>query len=118
MARGFHYLRTDGGICHHRILDWCDCNGVGYIVGLAKDKRLDGLAGQWMAAAQMCFEASGDKQRLFGELTYAAATWKTERRVIARIEQTAKGANQQKLTVKSSITPLHEISGLTATPTV
>ena len=46
-----------------------------------------------MDLAKKGFEASGDKQRLFGELYYAAKSWKCERRVIARIEQMEKGPN-------------------------
>jgi len=86
-------FRGDGGFCRHKMLGWCERKDVGYIVGLAKNKRLNGLAAAWMEAAQTGFEASGLKQRLFGEFTYAAGTWKTERRVIARIEHAAKGAN-------------------------
>ena len=86
-------FRGDGGFCRHKMLGWCERHGVGYIVGLAKNTRLNGLAAPWMEAAATGFTARGIKQRLFGEFTYAAATWSTERRVIARIEHSAKGAN-------------------------
>ena len=86
-------FRGDGGFCRHRMFDWCERRGVGYITGLAKNARLNDLAAPWMARAAQGFEASGDKQRLFGEFAYAAATWKTERRVIARLEHGDKGAN-------------------------
>jgi hypothetical protein len=86
-------FRGDSGFCRHRMFDWCDRRGVGYIAGLAKNARLNDLAAPWLAAAAHDFEASGDKQRLFAEFTYAAATWNTERRVIARIEHGDKGAN-------------------------
>jgi len=86
-------FRGDSGFCRHRMLSWCERHGVGYIVGLAKNARLDDLAASWMETAAKGFEISGVKQRRFGELRYAAGTWKTERRVIARIEHGAKGAN-------------------------
>jgi len=86
-------LRGDGGFCRHRMLGWCERKGIGYIVGLAKNKCLNGLAAASMKAAQTGFEASGLKQRLFGGFTYAAGSWKTKRRVIARIEHATKGAN-------------------------
>src|SRR5207237_8477763 len=35
----------------------------------------------------------GQRQRLFGELSYAAGTWDKARRVISRIEHTDKGEN-------------------------
>jgi hypothetical protein len=39
------------------------------------------------------FSARQAKQRMFGEFQYAAATWDKERRVIARLEHGAQGAN-------------------------
>ena len=86
-------FRGDGGFCRHKMLGWCERHGVGYIVGLAKNKRLNRLAASWMETAEKGFAASGVKQRLFGEFTYAAGTWKRTRRVIARIEHGPKGAN-------------------------
>ena len=59
-------LRGDSGFCRHKMLDWCDSHGVGYIVGLAKNKRLNRFAAPWMDRAAAGFAASGDKQRLFG----------------------------------------------------
>jgi hypothetical protein len=86
-------VRADSGFCRHRMLSWCERHGVGYIVGLAKNARLNTLAGRWMEAAEKGFAASGHKQRLFGEFPYAAKTWSRQRRVIARIEHSSKGAN-------------------------
>ncbi|MDA1326799.1 MAG: transposase, partial [Proteobacteria bacterium] len=86
-------LRGDGGFCRHRMLGWCERHNVGYIVGLARNARLNRLAGATIEAAKRGFEASGDKQRLFCEFTYAAGSWKTTRRVIGRIEHMTKGPN-------------------------
>jgi hypothetical protein len=86
-------FRGDSGFCRHRMLGWCERHGIGYIVGLARNKRLAAEAAPWMETAARDFAESGDKQRLFGQFTYAAASWKTERRVIARIEHGPKGAN-------------------------
>ena len=86
-------FRGDSGFCRHKMLSWCERAGVGYIVGLAKNPRLDDLAAAWMETAANDFANTGLKQRLFGELAYAAGTWSTERRVIARIEHGLKGAN-------------------------
>ena len=75
------------------MLSWCERQGVGYIVGLAKNARLNDLAAPWMETAAQGFAGTGFKQRLFGEFAYAAGTWNAERRVIARIEHGPKGAN-------------------------
>jgi hypothetical protein len=79
-------LRADSGFCRHRMLSWCERKDVGYIVGLAKNARLNGQAGMWMAWAEAAYGQSGEKQRLFVDLRYAAGTWKKRRRVIARLE--------------------------------
>ena len=86
-------LRADSGFCRHRMLDWCDRKAVGYIVGLAKNARLDAAASRALTVAAEAFTASGQKQRLFTEFDYGARTWRRQRRVIARIEHGEKGAN-------------------------
>ncbi len=86
-------LRADSGFCRHRMLSWCERHGVGYIVGLAKNARLDGQTEIWMGWAEAAYRRSGEKQRVFVELRYGARTWKKRRRVIARLEHGAKGAN-------------------------
>ena len=86
-------FRGDGGFCRHKMLGWCERHDVGYITGLARNARLNDLASPWMATAAQGFAATGQKQRLFGEFRYGAKTWAKERRVIARIEHMAKGAN-------------------------
>jgi hypothetical protein len=86
-------LRGDSAFCRRRILTWCERNAVGYCVGLAKNSRLNALT-QWQRASLAHqFADSGVKQRSFAELRYAAHTWRTERRVIARLEHTDKGDN-------------------------
>ena len=86
-------VRADSGFCRWRMLSWCERHGVDYIIGLARNKRLEALAAPVMAQARALFATTGDKQRHFAELRYGAGTWNRERRVIARLEHTARGAN-------------------------
>jgi hypothetical protein len=86
-------LRADSGFCRWRMLRWCDRNDVGYIVGLAKNARINALAADLMAEAQARFEATGQKQRLFGEVQYAAGTWDRQRRVLVKAEYSLPGSN-------------------------
>ena len=86
-------FRGDSGFCRWRMLAWCDRHGVGYIVGLAKNKRINEMAAPLIEKARKRFEATGRKQRLFGNPRYGAHTWDRPRRVIARIEHTRKGSN-------------------------
>jgi DDE family transposase len=91
-------FRGDSGFCRWKMLRWCDRHGVDYIVGLAKNPVLTKLSEALMSRAENAFKETGRKQRLFGELTYAAATWDKQRRVIARIEHTDKGENPRFIT--------------------
>ena len=43
--------------------------------------------------AQTQYEKTGEKQRLFGDIRYAALTWDRARRVIAKAEHTEQGSN-------------------------
>lgn len=79
-------VRADSGFCRWRLLSWCERHDVGYIIGLAKNARLGALAAVAMAANEERFQATGETQRGFAELSYGARTWDRERRVIARLE--------------------------------
>ena len=86
-------LRGDSGFCRWKMLRWCERRGVDYIVGLAKNDVLKRLAADAMAQAAEEHVRTGEKARCFTELDYAAKTWDKPRRVIARIEHDARGAN-------------------------
>jgi hypothetical protein len=86
-------LRADSGFCRWKMLHWCEWAGVDYIVGLAKNSRLEALHAACLAEAAAAYEATGQKQRRFSWLDYAAGSWDRERRVIAKAEHTEKGAN-------------------------
>ncbi|MFO0881578.1 MAG: IS1380 family transposase [Gemmataceae bacterium] len=86
-------LRGDSGFCRWPLLRWCDSNGVGYILGLARNSRLLTLASPWLYQAEACWEKTGQPQRLFGAFAYAAASWDRARRVIVKAEHGPQGDN-------------------------
>ena len=86
-------LRGDSGFCRWRLMRWCEKHDVKYVFGLARNVRLQELSGELGAEAESRYQATGEKQRLFGEFDYAAASWDRERRVIVKAERLAKGAN-------------------------
>jgi hypothetical protein len=86
-------FRGDSGFCRWRLMRWCDHNGVGYAIGLARNVRLQALAGPWTHAAATCWEMTGEPQRLFGEFHYAAASWDRCRRVVVKAEHNGQGDN-------------------------
>jgi hypothetical protein len=86
-------LRGDSGFCRWRLMRWCDHNGIGYILGLARNSRLQDLAAPLMHEAAARWQATGQPQRLFGTFAYAAGPWDRERRVIVKAEHNAGGDN-------------------------
>jgi hypothetical protein len=86
-------LRGDSGFCRWRMLAWCERHGVDYIVGIAKNPRLNRMAAPYLEAARQDYEASGHKQRQFHEFYYAARTWDRSRRVLVKAEHSALGSN-------------------------
>jgi hypothetical protein len=86
-------VRGDSGFCRWRLMRWCDSHGVGYILGLARNSRLQDLAAPLMSEAAARWEATRQPQRLFGTLSYAAGSWDRPRRVIVKAEHNAGGDN-------------------------
>lgn len=86
-------LRGDSGFCRFRMLRWCERHEVGYIVGIAKNSRLNRQIEKRMGEAEQAFDASGEKVRWFTQFEYQAGTWDRSRRVIGKIEVTNKGRN-------------------------
>jgi len=86
-------VRADSGFCRQRLLRWCERSGVSYIIGLARNARLEARVrlAELMLADE--YERSGAKQRLIDEFTYGADSWDTARRVITRLEHGAQGNN-------------------------
>ena len=86
-------FRGDSGFCRWRLMRWCDRHEVGYIIGLARNKVLEGLAEPFMQEAKRQYEQTKLKARVFTEFHYAAGTWDTERRVIHKAEHNCQGDN-------------------------
>ena len=85
-------IRGDSHYGRPEVMDWCDANDVGFILGLAGNSV---LAAQVEAAADAVRtrRAVGDLDavRDWTETRYAAKSWSTSRRVAARIEATRQG---------------------------
>lgn len=86
-------FRGDSGFARHVLLGWCERNGVYYVVGIGKNKRLEKLSKHWREKAEKQFKQTKEKQKHFGEFDYAADTWKRKRHIICKAEYTDKGAN-------------------------
>jgi hypothetical protein len=86
-------VRGDSGFCRSKALRRFEAWGIDYIIGLQKNVALEWRSAIAMQALADEYQAVGTKQRLIDEFTYAARSWPHERRVIARLEHDAHGAN-------------------------
>lgn len=87
-------LRGDSGFCREPLMRWCEENRVDYLFGLAKNTRLLSLIDKELHEMQVQFEETKQAARTFKEFRYRTLTsWSRERRVVAKAEHLAKGAN-------------------------
>lgn len=86
-------FRGDSGFCRWRMLAWCDRHGVDYIVGIAKNQRLNARIQPQLDEAAQRFAETGEPVRAFTDFAYAAGSWDRPRRVIAKAEHLTKGSN-------------------------
>src|SRR5690606_39029513 len=86
-------VRADSGFCRQNLIRWCERAGVGYLIGLARNSRLEATVSMVEMAMREAYERTGTKQREIGEFDYAAASWDRERRVVTRLEDGAQGVN-------------------------
>ncbi|HEX6012950.1 MAG TPA: IS1380 family transposase, partial [Geminicoccaceae bacterium] len=89
-------VRGDSHYGRHEAMSWCERERVGYVFGLAGNKVLSAqFAGLAEDAAVGRIESEAAKVRRYGEFRYAAKTWHVERRVIARVEASERGADSR-----------------------
>ncbi len=86
-------VRADSGFCRRRLLLWCERSGVSYLIGLARNARLQARVELAEAALADAYRTHKTKQRLIDEFSYAAKSWPHERRVITRLEHGEQGNN-------------------------
>ena len=86
-------FRGDCGFCRWRMLAWCERKGIDYVVGIAKNKRLERYSEPMLQAVEQQCDLTGKKQRHFFQFHYAADSWDKRRRVILKAEVTSKGRN-------------------------
>ena len=87
-------IRGDSGFCREPIMAWCEANNVRYVLGLARNKRLQRALGAQMEAARQAHERTGKPARLFRDFTYRTRkSWSCERRVIGKAEYLPGKAN-------------------------
>lgn len=87
-------IRGDAGFCREAIMAWCEANRVRYVLGLARNPRLQRALGEEMEQARAAQEKSGQPARRYRDFRYRTRkTWSRERRVIGKAEYLPNKAN-------------------------
>ncbi len=88
-------IRADGGFCRDELLSWCEeTPGVDYVIGLPKNSRLKKRITRQAEQARREYWKTDHAARSFKDLSYRTQkTWSRKRRVVAKAEHLAKGAN-------------------------
>jgi hypothetical protein len=81
-------LRGDSGFCRDELLDWCENNRVDYVVGFARNPRLQALIADGLRQAKQQWEETQKPARVFVEFSYqtVSGSWARARRVVAKAE--------------------------------
>ena len=87
-------VRADSGFCRDPFLDWCERNGVDYVIGLARNARLEAEIEDHLLDAEELCEGLGKKIALFPRFMWSTlGTWSRKRRVIGKAEVSKRGRN-------------------------
>jgi hypothetical protein len=87
-------IRGDSGFCREVLMAWCEANGVDFVLGLAKNKRLVREIEQELQEAKLQYERTLQPARVFKDFRYQTLkSWSRSRRVVGKAEHLAKGAN-------------------------
>jgi len=88
-------VRGDSGFCRDEIMSYCEHNEkVDYVLGLAKNRRLNKEIEAEMAQAKHLQIATEKPARVFKDFRYRTRkSWSCERRVVGKAEYLAKGEN-------------------------
>jgi hypothetical protein len=81
-------LRGDSGFCVNELMAWCEEHRVDYVLGLARNKRLESQVTGALGEAKQQWEATQEPARVFVEFEHEtlSGTWSRKRRVVAKAE--------------------------------
>lgn len=87
-------VRGDSGFARDGIMQYCESARIDYVLGLARNSRLESELEATMAEAEAKFNKTGTAARLFKDFKYRTLdTWSRLRRVVGKAEYLPKGPN-------------------------
>ncbi len=77
------------------MFNWCERNNIKYITGIPANKRIIKQSSKYIDEVETLCNETGENQRIFGQIQYAAGTWKKKRRVIMKTDRNIHGHNSR-----------------------
>ena len=80
-------IRADSGFSRDDIMSWCEEHGVDYLLGLARNTRLEGMIEAEMEQARAESDRTGEASRVYKDFEYQTRqSWSRARRVVGKAE--------------------------------
>ncbi|MCX8018061.1 MAG: IS1380 family transposase, partial [Rhodocyclaceae bacterium] len=87
-------LRADSGFCRDDLMSWCEANRVDYVLGLARNPRLEAEIAHDLDLAEIEATTLRVPVRRYRDFTWTTRdSWSRERRVVAKAEWITGKAN-------------------------
>ncbi len=87
-------IRADSGFCRESIMSWCDAENVDFVLGMARNARLEYRVHADLMKAFRRYERTGKAARVFAEFRWTTLdSWSRKRRVVAKAEHLPGRAN-------------------------
>lgn len=86
-------IRADSGFMRHKFLGWLELQGVNYVIGMPRNKRLLQLVEYDSKIIDDIYEEEEATLGKYKYLNYQAETWRKSRNIISKIERNYHGSN-------------------------
>jgi len=86
-------LRGDSHFSTPEVHNFCDTHHLYFVLGQSGNQRLTAMMDHAVAQAQAFYRASQEPQRMVTQFAYQADSWSQPRRIIGKVEVSAKGVN-------------------------
>jgi hypothetical protein len=88
-------VRGDSGFCRDELMNWCEAHQVEYVLGMARNARLEAIVAPALEQALQQYEQSSKPARVFVEFEHetVSGSWSRRRRVVAKAEHIGGKSN-------------------------
>ncbi|MHC4917312.1 MAG: IS1380 family transposase [Planctomycetota bacterium] len=100
-------LRADAGLAVPRLYEFCDRQGLQYLVGIASNVAFKARTDWELQKVRERFERTGRPRRYVAGFWHRAASWSRKRRIIYKVEANAEGTNRRFLVTNMKGLPVH-----------